>query len=158
MERQYSEEAARDILKRAVDMQVQERDFTETQLREMAEELGISETVLARAQQSWLAERETTEVRSATIAEQRAFEAEQRSDLQTHIGVFVLVNTFLFLLNLLTGPGTWWFIYPFLSWGLGLAIHVWTHRLKMQNLDEEEFLKWRAKRQIKRKIYRNLSS
>ncbi len=158
METQYSEEAARQILKRAVDLQVQERDFTDAQLLEMAEELGISEAVLVRARQSWLDERETTEEQQATQAERRAFVAEQNAEFQTHLGVYVLVNTFLFFLNAVTSPDAWWFVFPLMGWGLGLAIHGMTHFQKMRSDQEEEFFKWRAKREIKRKIYRKLSS
>ncbi len=38
-----------------------------------------------------------------------------------HAGVFVAVNLLLTALSLLGGRG--WAIYPFLGWGLGLAIH-----------------------------------
>jgi hypothetical protein len=38
-----------------------------------------------------------------------------------HAAVFVAVNLLLAALSLLGGRG--WAIYPFLGWGLGLAIH-----------------------------------
>lgn len=38
-----------------------------------------------------------------------------------HAGVFLAVNLLLTTLSLLGGRG--WAIYPFLGWGLGLAIH-----------------------------------
>jgi hypothetical protein len=38
-----------------------------------------------------------------------------------HATVFVLVNTLLVGLSLMSGRA--WAIYPFLGWGLGLAIH-----------------------------------
>lgn len=37
---------------------------------------------------------------------------------------YVLVNTFLLVLNLVTSPEHLWFIYPLLGWGLGLASHA----------------------------------
>lgn len=37
---------------------------------------------------------------------------------------YVLVNTFLVVLNLVTSPEHLWFIYPLLGWGLGLASHA----------------------------------
>lgn len=39
----------------------------------------------------------------------------------THATVFILVNMFLVGLSLMSGRT--WAIYPFLGWGLGLAIH-----------------------------------
>lgn len=38
-----------------------------------------------------------------------------------HAGVFVAVNALLALLSLASGRT--WAVYPFLGWGLGLAIH-----------------------------------
>lgn len=34
---------------------------------------------------------------------------------------YMFVIPFLFFINLQTGNGHWWFIYPALGWGLGLA-------------------------------------
>ena len=41
----------------------------------------------------------------------------------SHAFAYVLVNAGLFALNLLTSPGRWWFFYPMLGWGVGLAAH-----------------------------------
>jgi hypothetical protein len=50
----------------------------------------------------------------------------------THLAVFVIINAFLFVMDLLTGPG-WWFQWVVWSWGIGLAIHAYItfvgHRL-----------------------------
>jgi hypothetical protein len=50
----------------------------------------------------------------------------------THLAVFVIINVFLFVMDLLTGPG-WWFQWVVWSWGIGLAIHAYItfvgHRL-----------------------------
>ena len=40
-----------------------------------------------------------------------------------HLGVYIVVGIFFLLMNLLTSPGDWWFMFPMLSWGVGLAIH-----------------------------------
>ncbi len=40
-----------------------------------------------------------------------------------HLMSFALVNTFLFILNIITSPTQWWFVYPLLGWGLGLGFH-----------------------------------
>jgi hypothetical protein len=41
----------------------------------------------------------------------------------THATVYVLVNIGLFVINLLTGGG-WWFYWPLLGWGIGLGVHA----------------------------------
>ena len=43
--------------------------------------------------------------------------------LYTHATAYVLVNIGLFVINLLTGGG-WWFYWPLLGWGIGLGIHA----------------------------------
>jgi len=41
----------------------------------------------------------------------------------THVSTYIIVNIFLFLLNWITAPGNWWFYWPLLGWGVGLASH-----------------------------------
>ncbi len=42
----------------------------------------------------------------------------------THVAVYVCVNIFLLLINLLTDPWNLWFYWPLLGWGIGLAVHA----------------------------------
>lgn len=44
-------------------------------------------------------------------------------DFYVHLLVYICVNIALFLINLLSSPGVWWFYWPLLGWGIGLAIH-----------------------------------
>jgi len=41
-----------------------------------------------------------------------------------HLSVYVLVNVFLFILNMLFSPGSLWFYWVTIFWGIGLAIHA----------------------------------
>jgi len=40
-----------------------------------------------------------------------------------HLLVYVLVNILLFVINLLKSPGSWWFYWPLLGWGIGVIAH-----------------------------------
>lgn len=40
-----------------------------------------------------------------------------------HASVFVIVMVALFAINYLSSPDKAWSLYPFLGWGLGVAIH-----------------------------------
>ncbi len=66
-----------------------------------------------------------------------------------HALVFVLVNVGLFAINLLAG-GSWWFFWPLIGWGIGLAVHAlnvfgsgnmlgrdWEERKTREFMDEE---------------------
>jgi hypothetical protein len=37
---------------------------------------------------------------------------------------WVIVCTFLFILNAINYEGEWWAIYPLLGWGVGIAFHA----------------------------------
>jgi hypothetical protein len=43
--------------------------------------------------------------------------------LYIHLTVYVLVNALLVVINLVTTPGTWWFYWVLLGWGIGLLAH-----------------------------------
>ncbi len=40
-----------------------------------------------------------------------------------HLMSYAIVNLFLLALNLITSPGSLWFVFPMLGWGVGLAFH-----------------------------------
>ncbi len=40
-----------------------------------------------------------------------------------HLVSYVTVNLFLFLLNMLTYSGGFWFFFPMMGWGVGLLFH-----------------------------------
>jgi class 3 adenylate cyclase len=48
-----------------------------------------------------------------------------RDGFKRHLQKYVGVIGFLFIIDLLTGDG-WWFYWPALAWGLGLFLH-WSH-------------------------------
>lgn len=50
--------------------------------------------------------------------------AQARSALAIHAGVFLAVNALLVLINL-GSDGDYWFQWPLLGWGAGLALHAW---------------------------------
>jgi len=41
-----------------------------------------------------------------------------------HLTVYVIVNLFLFLLNIITSPEVLWFYWPLLGWGIALVVHA----------------------------------
>ena len=49
-----------------------------------------------------------------------------KKEFYRHLTSFVIVNTFLFALNMFTSPFHYWFIYPLMGWGLGLASHYFS--------------------------------
>ena len=41
-----------------------------------------------------------------------------------HVGVYLLVNLFLFLVNIITSPHSLWFYWVLLPWGIGVAANA----------------------------------
>ena len=41
-----------------------------------------------------------------------------------HLSAYVIVNLGLFLINMITSPGTLWFIWPLMGWGIAIALHA----------------------------------
>jgi hypothetical protein len=68
-------------------------------------------------------------VQEATLdSEQRRYERAQArvkelKGFYIHASAYILVNIGLFVINLLTGGG-WWFYWPLLGWGIGLGVHA----------------------------------
>lgn len=48
----------------------------------------------------------------------------KEASFRVHLSTYLVFAVFFFVLNMLTGPGDWWFYWPMLGWGLGLALHA----------------------------------
>lgn len=42
----------------------------------------------------------------------------------THLLIYILVNVGLFILNLVTSRGDFWFYWPLFGWGIGILAHA----------------------------------
>ncbi|HYP59037.1 MAG TPA: 2TM domain-containing protein [Thermomicrobiales bacterium] len=47
---------------------------------------------------------------------------EEIKGFYTHLVIYLVVNAFLFAIDLIDG-GNWWFYWPLLGWGIAVAIH-----------------------------------
>jgi two-component system LytT family sensor kinase len=55
-----------------------------------------------------------------------AQQVEAITGLYIHLVVFALVMVLLLVVNWVTlEDGIWWVQWPFLGWGLGVALHAW---------------------------------
>jgi len=66
-----------------------------------------------------------------------------------HLITYILVNAVLVVVNLLTSPEYYWFIWPLMGWGVGLVIHAisvfggllgksWEERKIKEIMDKDE--------------------
>ncbi len=76
--------------------------------------------------------------------------ADMKLAFRSHLFAYVLVNAGLVVINLITSPDYWWFVWPMMGWGLGLLAHgvtVYMDGESMRDrLIEQEFEKLRKSR------------
>jgi len=52
-----------------------------------------------------------------------ALKVEKNLSFYIHLTIYLMVNLFLFLINLFTSPEKWWFYWPLFGWGIGIFFH-----------------------------------
>ncbi len=136
--KRYSEEEARNILKKAVELETQEGDFSREELLSMAEELEIPPERLVAAEKAWLGE-------SQGQTDIQAFDKYRRQRFRNQLFAFISTTIFLAAINLLTSPSHLWFLYPFLGWGLAIAAQAWELNQHEGQAYERQLAQWEAK-------------
>jgi hypothetical protein len=48
---------------------------------------------------------------------------EQKLGFYIHLAAYILVNGLLVAIDLMTSPGTYWFMWPLIGWGIGVLFH-----------------------------------
>ena len=111
--RKYTEEEVSAILRRALERQGSSSAITYDELRETAKELGIDPLALESA----IGEQQIVGEYEAARAEYRIH---RRQKFFEHFRSYLIVNMVLFVIDLLTSGGEWFF-WPLFGWGLGVA-------------------------------------
>jgi hypothetical protein len=134
----FSQNDAEDILRRAVAIDTLQAHNKDVMLK-TAEELGISREAVEQAEREhFLQKREKQE-----FAE---FVRHQRQSFWSHLASYLIVNAFLFGIDVVSDGRLEWAIYPLLGWGIGLAFHaVGVFATKGEDF-QKEFEEWRAAR------------
>ena len=76
---------------------------------------------------------------------------EELKGFYSHLVVYIVIITFLAVVNFLTAPGFWWFLFVAFFWGIGLVAHAlsvfsrrglfskdWEDRKIREYMEEEE--------------------
>jgi len=58
--------------------------------------------------------------------EQAQRRVRQKRNFYRSLMSYISVNLFLFLINLFTSPGIWWFYWPMFGWGIGMLFQAWS--------------------------------
>ena len=79
-----------------------------------------------------------------STAEARARKrAKSYTGLLWHIGTFVVINAFLWVLDIVAGaPGIQWAYWITIFWGIGLAFHVLAYLIDDSGVEERKYRKF----------------
>jgi hypothetical protein len=61
-----------------------------------------------------------------TLYKEAKARVESIREFYGHLAVYIVVNLGIFLINLVTSPGAWWFYWPLFGWGIGVLIHAFS--------------------------------
>ena len=110
-----------------------------------------------RVQLPILTQKNTTmNTQNQNIDEQQAYQraierAKELKKFYGHLGLYIVFSLFFFILNVTTSNGHWWFYWPMLGWGLGVAINAvkvfayssdWEERKAKEIYEKEQNKKW----------------
>lgn len=137
--RSYDESEVRAILDRALrspDGNASATALSHEQLLELGAEIGLSPQQIERAVRDVAQSKSVAELQQRIISRRRRW-------FGHHLALFLGVNGMLFLINFLTTPGQWWFLFPFVAMLLPLAVHA---RLGLSTHISERALRREAER------------
>jgi hypothetical protein len=139
----YSQEDVQQILTLAIARQAgDEKEFPHEVLLEIAAELDISPDVLKLAEADWVA-------KQGEMHHRQAFNIHRQRRFKKRAGNFLISNTFLVLMDLLTGGGVNWSLYIVLFWGLLVGLDGWNTFQTKGDDYEAAFQRWHRKHQLK---------
>ena len=145
MTRSYHQADIQQILQIAIARQAYEGEFSHEQLLEIAAELEISPECLQVAEREWVSQQ-------VDIQKRQEFNIHRRGKLQKRVGNYIIVNSFLVMLNLISAGELSWSPYILSVWGLGLGLNAWnTYQSKGEDY-ERAFQNWYRQHQLKRSI------
>lgn len=115
--RRYSEEEVSAIVRRALEGKSSHGGITHEDLVNIAQQSGITRDQLEQA----IEEQET-------VGEMEAAKSEwlrrHRQEFFGHLRAYLIVIFMLMVINLMTSRGYFWFVWPALGWGIGIAFHA----------------------------------
>ena len=114
--RRYTDEEVTTIFRRALARDRQKDTISHSELVEIARSSGITPEQLQAS-----IDEEASEGELEAAKEQ--WTQRQRREFNSHLTTYCIINGFLFMVNMITGPRALWVIWPIMGWGLGLAFH-----------------------------------
>jgi len=112
--RQYTSDEVDRIIRRALRLK-RDEVIGHDDLVDMAKELGVDSRTLETAIDQEQKDFDYLKARELRLVRRKV-------KFHRHLWSFIIVISALILINIFT-PGPWWFQWPVLGWGIGLAFH-----------------------------------
>ncbi|NEO28201.1 MAG: 2TM domain-containing protein [Kamptonema sp. SIO4C4] len=145
MTQTYSQEQLQEILQLAIARHDSQGEFTQGQLVEIAQELGISLQTLQEAEQEWQRQKELEYSR-------QAFDLYLKDKFRQKTINALLLAGFFLAIDLLTGSGITWSRYILLLSGFAIAWNAWKTFQPKGEAYEKAFQRWESKRQLQQTV------
>jgi hypothetical protein len=129
LSKQYSKEEVDRIIRRALKMK-KEDSVNHQELVDTAREFGIDPQTLEAAIEKEQEAFEKGKVRRTRLVRRKA-------RFHRHLWSYIIVIGALLLINITT-PGPWWFQWPALGWGIGLAFNFKAAYFPLQKVSASE--------------------
>jgi hypothetical protein len=137
----YENEEAQQILQLAMLKQGKSGSLLRSQLFDIAEDLGISATTLAAAEEEWQGQLEEQQAR-------QEFTSFRHRQLRRNIVQHLAVNSALVLLNGVTSHRIDWAVYPAMIWAIAIFWEAWQVLWPEDEQYNRAFRRWRLRQQI----------
>ncbi len=146
-DRVYTQEEIQNILNLAIADHAYQGEFSRSQLFEIASDLGISEAIIRKAEQTWMSTKKD-------LATRDEFNQYRQSDLKQKLVRFGLVNAGFLTVNTLVLNGFFWpvHILVLVSWGVALGLKIWNVYGLEGEAYERAFQKWYRQHQVRKVV------
>ena len=141
----YSQEEVQQILYLAITRKADQGELSREQLWEIAAELDIDSESIQAAEEDWLNNRLLDRKR-------QEFDRYRRDQLKQKAIRYLIVNTFLVSLDLLTAGILSWSKFVLIIWGLGLSLETWKTFQTKGEVYEQAFQSWNLKNEVKQSL------
>ncbi len=141
----YSQEDVQEILHLAIAKQTRAGELSRQQMLEIADELGLNELDIQKAEAEWA-------VRRNDCQDRQIFTRYRRLQFKHHVMRFLIVSAFLVMFSFVTDWTLWMTLCIALFWGMFLTLDGWSAWQTEGDTFERRYQRWRRKRWIKRSV------
>jgi len=145
MDRKFTNEEVEQIIKIALRSKQDSGSISTENIYDIAKELNIDPAAIQGAIYEYENKGDIDSIRDEFIKK-------RKKSFFDHLTSYLAINSFLVIIDLVTGGGISWSIFPILGWGLG----VFFDGMSKLRYNDEEFQKYYQK-QIRKKKTNNLS-